>query len=113
VVEKVPTTPLVGRGQGPLVAVDVSNPGQESPPRTGFETVLLAGEASRKRLKELALARADLVVRIPLEAPIDTFDFERAHEVYELGRREGERLLARLPRRRLFGWFGKAKQRKR
>ncbi len=113
VAEKVPVSAVADLGAGPLVAVDVSNPGPIAPPRNSLETVLAAGEASRRRLKELALDRADLVVRIPLEAPIDTFDLERAHEVYELGRREGERLLARLPRRRLFGWFGKAKQRKR
>ncbi len=112
VAEKVPVSAVAGLGTGPLVAVDVSNPGPIARPKNGLEAVLAAGEASRRRLKELALSRADLVVRIPLEAPIDTFEFEKAGEVYALGRKEGERLLARLPRRRfLFGWFGKAKKR--
>ena len=112
VVEKVPTSPLQHQGRGPLVAVDVSNPPEELLPRSGLETVLLAGEASRKRLKVLALAKADLVVKIPLVEPIETFDLKRAHDLYELGRKEGERLLARLRRRRFFGWFWKPKKQK-
>jgi len=111
VAEKVPVSAVADLGTGPLVAVDVSNPGPIAPPKNSLEAVLAAGEASRRRLKELALARADLVVRIPIEAPIDTFDFEKAGEVYALGRKEGERLLSRLPRRRLFfGWPWKAKK---
>ena len=110
VVEKVPTSPLQHRGRGPLVAVDVSNPPEEPFPRSGLETILLAGEASRRRLKALALAKADLVVAIPLAEPIETFDLKRAHDLYDLGRKEGERLLARLRRRRILGWVWKTKK---
>ena len=116
VVEKVPTSALVGHGKSPLVAVDVSNPGPEQPPKNSFEAVLLAGEASRRRLKALALERADHVVQIPLSEPIDTFDFHQAHHVYELGRQAAAPLLeklARRSRRRIFRWFGKAKEPKR
>jgi len=116
VVEKVPTSALEGQGESPLVAVDVSNPGPEDPPKNSFEAVLLAGEASRRRLKALALARADYVVSIPLEAPIDTFDFRQAHRVYALGREAAAPLVQKLTRRgrrRLFRWFWKAKEPKR
>jgi len=116
VVEKVPTSALLGQGRAPLVAVDVSNPGPEEPPQNSFEAALLAGEASRRRLKALALERADHVVRIPLQEPIDTFDFHQAERVYELGRQAAQPLIETLARRgrwRLFGWFGKAKEPKR
>jgi len=100
VVEKVPTSALVDQGRAPLVAVDVSNPGPENPPKNSFEAVLLAGEASRRRLKALALERADHVVRLPLEAPIGTFDFQQAEHVYRLGEKAGRELLEKLRRGR-------------
>jgi len=111
VAEKVPVSALKGLGGGMVVAVDISNPPPTSPPKNGLETALLAGDASRRRLKELALSQADRVVRIPLTQPIDTFDFGRVKELYQMGLDAGRRLAARLPRRRfLWGWWKAPKQ---
>ena len=75
------------------VAVDVSNPPPKAPPRTALEAALLAGEASRRRLKALALKEADVVIALDPPFPIDTFDHERLEFVYELGKhRAKERL---------------------
>ena len=116
VVEKVPTSALLDLGNAPLVAVDVSNPEPKNPPQNSLEAALLAGEASRRRLKALALERAEIVVSISLDAPIDTFDFHRAEDVYQQGRETAPWLIEQLARRRgrrLFGWLGKAKEPKR
>lgn len=76
-----------------VVAVDVSNPPPKEGPKTALEAALLAGEASRRRLKELALKEADLVISLEPPFPIDTFDHEKLTLVYELGRaRAQERL---------------------
>lgn len=76
-----------------VVAVDVSNPPPKEPPRTALEAALLAGEASRRRLKALALKEADVVIALDPPFPIDTFDHERLEFVYELGKhRAKERL---------------------
>ncbi|WP_201350692.1 patatin-like phospholipase family protein [Thermus thermophilus] len=76
-----------------VVAVDVSNPPPKEPPRTALEAALLAGEASRRRLKALALKEADVVIALAPPFPIDTFDHERLEFVYELGKhRAKERL---------------------
>ncbi|BBL84711.1 hypothetical protein TthAA37_12790 [Thermus thermophilus] len=76
-----------------VVAVDVSNPPPKEPPRTALEAALLAGEASRRRLKALALKEADVVISLDPPFPIDTFDHERLEFVYELGKhRAKERL---------------------
>ena len=76
-----------------VVAVDVSNPPPNEPPRTALEAALLAGEASRRRLKALALKEADVVIALDPPFPIDTFDHERLEFVYELGKhRAKERL---------------------
>lgn len=76
-----------------VVAVDVSNPPPVEGPKTALEAALLAGEASRRRLKELALKEADLVLRLDPPAPIDTFDHGKLPLVYRLGQ---ERARARL-----------------
>lgn len=47
-----------------VVAVDVSNPPPKEPPRTALRAALLAGEASRRRLKALALKEADVVIAL-------------------------------------------------
>ncbi len=70
-----------------VVAVDVSNPPPKEPPKTALEAALLAGEASRRRLKELALREADLVLSLDPPFPIDTFDHEKLPLVYELGQK--------------------------
>ena len=110
VAEKVPTGALAGQGRAPLVAVDVSNTAEKPPPQTALETLLLAGEASRKRLKNLALKEADLVLTLPEGTAIETFDFGQAPYLYELGQRAGRELPSRLPRRRVFAlpWPWKA-----
>ena len=75
-----------------VVAADVSNPPPKEPPRTALEAALLAGEASR-RLKELALKEADLVIALDPPFPIYTFDHGKISLVYQLGqRRAWERL---------------------
>lgn len=73
-----------------VVAVDVSNPPPKEPPRTALEAALLAGEASRRRLKALALKEADVVIALDPPFPIDTFDHERLEFVYELGKRRAK-----------------------
>ncbi len=113
VAEKVPVSALKGLGRGAVVAVDVSNPAPPNPPKNGLEAALLAGDASRRRLKELALARADRVIRLSLAEPVDTFDFDRADELYARGLEAGRRLAADLPRRRLLGWWRKPPKQKR
>ncbi|TBH21760.1 patatin-like phospholipase family protein [Thermus thermamylovorans] len=92
VAEKVPVR--AARALFPkVVAVDVSNPPPKEGPKTALEAALLSGEASRRRLKELALREADLVIALEPPFPIDTFDHEKLPLVYELGqRRARERL---------------------
>ncbi|WP_236682891.1 patatin-like phospholipase family protein [Thermus filiformis] len=92
VAEKVPVRAV--RPFGRVVAVDVSNPPVTAPPKTALEAALLAGEASRRRLKELALKEADLVLRLDPPYPIDTFDHTQVEFVYELGK---ARALEALP----------------
>ena len=76
-----------------VVAVDVSNPPPKEAPKTALEAALLAGEASRRRLKALALKEADLVIALDPPFPIDTFDHEKLPLVYQLGqKRAWERL---------------------
>jgi NTE family protein len=92
VAEKVPVR--AARALFPkVVAVDVSNPPPKELPRTALEAALLAGEASRRRLKELALKEADLVIALDPPFPIDTFDHGKISLVYQLGqKRAWERL---------------------
>jgi len=92
VAEKVPVR--AARALFPkVVAVDVSNPPPKEPPRTALEAALLAGEASRRRLKALALKEADLVIALDPPFPIDTFDHSKISLVYQLGqKRAWERL---------------------
>lgn len=79
-----------------VVAVDVSNPPPNEPPKTALEAVLLAGEASRRRLKELALQGADLVLSLDPPFPIDTFDHERLPLVYTLGQKRAQEKLREI-----------------
>jgi NTE family protein len=92
VAEKVPVR--AARALFPkVVAVDVSNPPPKEPPKTALEAALLAGEASRRRLKALALKEADLVIALAPPFPIDTFDHGKISLVYQLGqKRAWERL---------------------
>jgi len=106
VVEKVPVFAVKETGEGPVVAVDVANPGPEPRPKNALEAMLTAAEASKRRLKALALAEAEVVVRPPLKRRVDTFELELADELYALGRRAGEELADRLRRTR---GLGKAK----
>ncbi|WP_105317217.1 patatin-like phospholipase family protein [Thermus tenuipuniceus] len=73
-----------------VVAMDVSNPPPQEGPKTALEAALLAGEASRRRLKELALQEADLVIFLEPPFPIDTFDHEKLPLVYDLGRKRAQ-----------------------
>ena len=107
VAEKVPVR--AARALFPkVVAVDVSNPPPKDSPKTALEIALLAGEASRRRLKELALKEADLVIALDPPFPIDTFDYAKLPLVYQLGqKRARERLrevqaLARVRLKDLF-----------
>ncbi len=95
VAEKVPVR--AAKGLCPkVVAVDVSNPPPKDPPRTALEAALLAGEASRRRLKELALAQADLVIPLDPPFPIETFDAEKLPLVYALGQERAKALLPQI-----------------
>ncbi|MDM7325158.1 MAG: patatin-like phospholipase family protein [Thermus sp.] len=92
VAEKVPVR--AAKGLFPkVVAVDVSNPPPQEGPKTALEAALLAGEASRRRLKELALKEADLVIPLNPPFPIDTFDQEKIPLVYNLGKRRAQERL--------------------
>jgi NTE family protein len=86
VVEKVPATAARALGLGPVVAVDVSNIPVPVDPKTALDTLLQAGEASRRRLLTIALQNADLLINLSPPTPIDTFDTTRSREAYELGR---------------------------
>ncbi|GGM91666.1 hypothetical protein GCM10007092_00710 [Thermus composti] len=79
-----------------VVAVDVSNPPPKEPPRTALEAALLAGEASRRRLKDLALKEADLVLVLNPPFPIDTFDHEKLPLVYQLGQKRAQERLKEI-----------------
>lgn len=94
VAEKVPVTAARALGLGPVIAVDVSNPLIKTEPKTALEAALLAGEASRKRLLNLALLQADVVIQLSPEIPIDAFDYTKVDYISHLGR---ERAKAHLP----------------
>ncbi|GAA6747686.1 patatin-like phospholipase family protein [Thermus brockianus] len=79
-----------------VVAVDVSNPPPQAPPKTALEAALLAGEASRRRLKALALQEADLVLSLDPPFPIDTFDHEKVPLVYALGQQRAQERLREI-----------------
>lgn len=76
-----------------VVAVDVSNPPPREGPKTALEAALFAGEASRRRLKDLALWEADLVIALNPPMAIDTFDHEKLPLVYELGKKRARERL--------------------
>ncbi|WP_457631175.1 patatin-like phospholipase family protein [Oceanithermus sp.] len=110
IVEKVPETAARRLGDGPVVGVDVSNPVRLHKPRNSFEVMLMASEASIRRLKELALERCDYALSLVPEEQIDTFDYSQARQVYELGvaRTEAalEEIRALLGRQRgLLAWL--------
>ncbi len=79
-----------------VVAVDVSNPPPQEGPKTALEAALLAGEASRRRLKDRALREADLVLALNPPMAIDTFDHEKIPLVYELGRKRAQERLREI-----------------
>ncbi|WP_243029670.1 patatin-like phospholipase family protein [Thermus altitudinis] len=79
-----------------VVAVDVSNPPPQEGPKTALEAALLAGEASRRRLKDRALREADLVLALNPPMTIDTFDHEKIPLVYELGRKRAQERLREI-----------------
>ena len=111
VAEKVPVTPLLKLGRGQVVAVDISNPPPKpEPPSNALKTLILASEASRQQLKQMALKKAHRVITIPLEKPVGTFEVEKASELFELGKRSGEELVRELTRPRVFPrWWRKGK----
>lgn len=118
VVEKVPVTAARQLGPGPVVGVDVSNPVRLHKPHNSFEVMLMASEASIRRLKRLALERADYVLSLVPDHPVDTFDYSQANALYAFGYEttqahlpELEALLA--PKRRgLFAWLQREPQRR-
>ncbi len=85
VVEKVPVTAARELGGDPIVGIDVSNPRRNNRPRNSFEVMLMAGEASINRLKELALDRADFVLSLTPKQPVDTFDYSQARLLFSFG----------------------------
>ena len=106
VAEKVPVRAVKPFGR--VVAVDVSNPPLSTPPKTALEAALLAGEASRRRLKELALREAALVLPLNPPSPIETFDHTQVEFVYELGKARALEALPeirRLARPALWAFF--------
>jgi len=110
IVEKVPVTAAHSLGNGPVVGVDASNPIRAHRPRNSFEVLLMASEASIRRLKQLALERCDYVLSLVPEEQIDTFDYSRARLVYELGAQRTRDALDEInalskPSRNLFGWL--------
>ncbi|MCL4455678.1 MAG: patatin-like phospholipase family protein [Deinococcus sp.] len=96
VAEKVPVSAAKELGQYPVVAVDISNPNSHATPRTALEAALQAGEASRKRLLALALERADLVVSLSPESHVETFDYRKAEELFDLGMRRAKQALPKI-----------------
>jgi len=93
IVEKVPVTAARSLGPSPVVGVDVSNPIRMHKPRNSFEVMLMASEASIRRLKELALERCDYTLSLVPEEQIDTFDYTQARRVYHLGVKRTEAAL--------------------
>ncbi len=96
IVEKVPVTAARSLGPAPIVGVDVSNPIRMHKPRNSFEVMLMASEASIRRLKELALERCDYALSLVPEEQIDTFDYSQARRVYQLGVERTEAALSDL-----------------
>jgi len=116
VVEKVPVTAARELGPGPLVAVDVSNPVRLHKPHNSFEVMLMASEASIRRLKRMALERADYVLSLVPDHPVDTFDYSQASALYAFGYETAQARLDDLeallaPKRRgLFAWLHRQSQ---
>ena len=116
VVEKVPVTAARELGPGPLVAVDVSNPVRLHRPHNSFEVMLMASEASIRRLKRMALERADYVLSLVPDHPVDTFDYNQANALYAFGyetaraRLDDLKALLAPKRRGLFAWLHREPQ---
>jgi len=85
IVEKVPVTAARSLGSNPVVGVDASNPIRKHIPRNSFEVMLMASEASIRRLKNLALERCDYVLSLVPDRQVETFDYSQARLVYQLG----------------------------
>jgi len=116
VVEKVPVTAARTLGPGPIVGVDVTNPVRLHKPHNSFEVMLMASEASIRRLKSLALERADYVLSLVPDHPVDTFDYSQASALYTFGYETTQARLDDLeallaPKRRgLFAWLHREPQ---
>jgi len=93
IVEKVPVTAARALGPGPVVGLDASNPIRMHKPRNSFEVMLMASEASIRRLKKLALENCDYALSLVPETQIDTFDYSQARQVYQLGVKRTEAVL--------------------
>jgi len=111
IVEKVPVTAARTLGAGPVVGLDASNPVRLHKPHNSFEVMLMASEASIRRLKRLALERCDYALSLVPEEPVDTFDYSQARALFKMGYEraqaalpEIEALLAPRPRG-LLGWL--------
>lgn len=116
VVEKVPVTAARTLGPGPVVGVDVSNPVRLHKPHNSFEVMLMASEASIRRLNRLALERVDYVLSLVPDQPVDTFDYSQASALYTFGYETTKTHLDKLealitPKRRsLFSWLQREPQ---
>ncbi|MBK7971942.1 MAG: patatin-like phospholipase family protein [Deltaproteobacteria bacterium] len=92
-IDTVPTVPAYARGAEFVIGVDVDKPFE---PRveytTGLDVVLRSSDVTRYALKRLQLARADQVIRVPLE---DVFwgDFGRIGHIVERGEQAAEAAL--------------------
>ena len=85
IVEKVPVTAARALGPSPVVGLDASNPVRMRKPRNSFEVMLMASEASIRRLKKLALEKCDYALSLVPETQIETFDYSQARQVYQMG----------------------------
>jgi len=111
IVEKVPVTAARSLGPGPVLGLDASNPVRLHRPVNSFEVMLMASEASIRRLKRLALERCDFVLSLVPEKPVDTFDYSQARALFKMGYERAEAAMPEIeallapPRRGLFGWL--------
>jgi len=96
IVEKVPVTAARSLGPGPVVGVDASNPIRLHKPRNSFEVILMASEASIRRLKNIALKQCDYALSLVPDEQIETFDYSQARRVYNLGVERTKAALADL-----------------
>jgi len=98
VAEKIPVTAAQSISKGPVVGVDVSNPVRRHNPHNSYEVMLMAAEASIRRLKRLAQERCDYTISLVPQEPIETFDYTMANQVYQMGRARTQALIEDLRR---------------